>query len=115
MVTESAPLPQDSTAMILAAIEQSKTSLVRIDNLAEECNLIRNDLDKIRGRLTEMETRVSATEDLTAIHVASIAELQRTVQTFVAKLDDAENRLGCNNVRFLGLPGGRRRSSLKAC
>lgn len=102
--------------MILAAIEQSKTSLlVRIDNLAEECNLIRNDLDKIRGRLTEMETRVSATEDLTAIHVASIAELQRTVQTLVAKLDDAENRLGCNNVRFLGLPGGRRRSSLKAC
>ena len=96
---------QDNTATILAAIEQSKTSLlVRIDHLAEECNLIRNDLDKIRGRMAETETRVSATEDLTATHATSIAELQRTVQSLVAKSDDAENRLRRNNVRVLGLP-----------
>lgn len=94
-----APSSQDSTAVILAAIEQSKTSmLVRIDRLAEECNLIRNDLDKIRGRLTESESRISATEDLTATHTNTIADLQRTVHLLVAKSDDAENRARRNNV-----------------
>lgn len=107
MAEGSAPPPQDSTATILDAIERSRTSLlVRIDHLAEECNLIRNDLDKIRGRMTETESRVSATEDLTATHATSIAELQRTVQSLVAKSDDAENRLRRNNVRVLGLPEG---------
>lgn len=43
--------------LILAAIEQSRTSLlVRIDHLFEECNLIMNDLDKIRGRMKESDT-----------------------------------------------------------
>lgn len=38
----AAMLAQDSTAAILAAIEQSKTSmLVSIDRLTEECNLMR--------------------------------------------------------------------------
>lgn len=103
----SAPLPKDSTTIILAAIEQSRTSLLmRIDHLAEECKLIHNDLDKIGGRLTESESRISATEDLTATHVTSIAELQRKVQTLIAKSDDSENRLRRNNIRVLGLPEG---------
>lgn len=102
----SAPLPQDSTTMILAAIEQSRTSLLMRIDLAKECNLIRNYLDKIRGRMTEYDYRISATEDLAATHVTSIAELQRTVQTLVAKSDDAENQLRQNNVRVLDLPEG---------
>lgn len=58
---------------------------MHLDHLAEECNLIQNDLDKIRGRMTETESRISATEDLTSTHSTSIAELQRTVQALVAK------------------------------
>lgn len=101
----SALLLQDSTATILAAIEQSRSSLlVRTDHPAEECNLIRNDRDKIRVRLIEIETRISSTEDLTANNTTNIAELQRIVQALVAKLDDAENRLRNNNIRVLGLP-----------
>lgn len=70
---QSDPLPQDCTAMIFAAIEQSRTLLlVHIDHPVEECNLIWNDFDKIRGRLTETETRVSATEDLMGVHCSRI-------------------------------------------
>lgn len=101
-----APSPQDGTATILVAIKQSKTFLlVRIDRLAE-CNLIRNDLNKIRGRLTENESRIWTTEDLTATHSTNITHLQRTVQALVAKSDNAENRLRHNNTRVLGLPEG---------
>lgn len=102
-----APLAQGSTAAILAAIEQSKTSmLVRIDRLTEECNLMWNDLDKIMGRLTETESRISTTEDLTATHATTIADLQHTVQALVAKSDDAGNRSCRNNIQVLGLPEG---------
>lgn len=102
-----APAPVSDTTVILAAIEQSRTSLlVRIDHLAAECNLIRADLDKFRGRLSETESRISATEDLTTRHDDAIHTLQRTVQSLVAKSDDAENRLRRNNVRVLGLPEG---------
>lgn len=75
-----------------------------IDHLAEECNLIRNNLDKFGGRMAESESRISATEDLTATHITSIAELQRTMQALIAKSDDAENRPRRNNIRVLGLP-----------
>lgn len=77
-----------------------------MDKLAEECNLTRADLDKICGRLTESEHRVSATEDLTAHHTQQIAELELTVKALVTKSDEAENHLRRNNVRVFDLPEG---------
>lgn len=65
--------------------------LVRTDRLTEECIIIRNDLNKIRGRLTESESKISSTEDLTATHTNTIADMQRTIQLLVAKSDDTEN------------------------
>lgn len=57
--TASAPKSQNGKAMILLAIELSKTSLlVRIDHLAEKCNLIRNTLEKIRQVMFETESRL---------------------------------------------------------
>lgn len=52
------------TGPILEAIAASKSKLMgRIDLLASECNLIRHDLDKIRGRLTTAEDRISEVKD----------------------------------------------------
>lgn len=100
------PQQQDTdTAIILQAIEQSRSSLlVRIDHLTEECNLIRNDLDKIRGRLEETKSRISVTEDTTLQHSKILWSLQQTIRMLVAKSDNAENRMRRNNVRVLGLP-----------
>lgn len=59
------------TRPILEAISTSKAELMgRIDHLSSECNLIRHDLDKIRGRLTTVETRVSDVEDTSQDHGA---------------------------------------------
>lgn len=82
MESEEAPaaamLIQDSTAAILAAIEQRKTSMLAcIDGLTEECKLMWKDLDKIRGRLTETESRISPSEDLTTTHATTIADRNR--------------------------------------
>lgn len=108
-ITPAAPVPSTSgdTAVILSAIESSRSSLLsRIDKLTEECNFISADLDKIRGRHAESETRISATEDLTTCHDRRIEGLEHMVKTLVAKSDDAENLLRSNNVRVLGLPEG---------
>lgn len=100
-----APVAQDGKAVILAAIAQSKTSLLaRISHLAEECNFIWVDLDKIWGTITETENHISTTEDLTATYTSTLADLHRTVDVLLAKSNDAKNRLRCNNVRVLGLP-----------
>lgn len=65
----SPPDPEADTAAItksiLEAIDACKAALmVRIDHLAWECTLIRHDLDKIRGRLTKAEDRISQLPEL---------------------------------------------------
>lgn len=63
-------LGEQSTATILAAIANSKSSVEgKIDTLTIKCGLIRQDMDKFRGRLTEAEQRISAVED-TAVSTA---------------------------------------------
>lgn len=52
--------PEAITQPILAAIEDFKSILmVRVEHLASECTLIRHDLDKMKGRLTEAEGQIS--------------------------------------------------------
>lgn len=103
--SQPAPARASDTATILSEIEQSRASLmVRIHYLNAECNLIRADLDKFRGRLSETGSRISTNEDITTQHADSLSSLQNTVQMLVAKSDDAENRMRRNNVRVLGLP-----------
>lgn len=88
------PAGQQSTdtSLILSAIEQSKALLlVHIYHLMEKGNLFRNDLAKIRGHLTELETRVLAMEEHTG---DMLAELQQTVKLLVRKADDAKNCAG---------------------
>lgn len=52
------------TRPILAAIDASKVAvMVSIEHLTTECTLIRHDLDKMRGRITEAEDRISVVED----------------------------------------------------
>lgn len=107
MEETSEQLGEGSTAMILEAIADSKSSVEgKIDTLTIECGLIRQDMDKIRGRLTETEQRISTVEDVAASTAQSVVELQQQVKTLMARSEDAENRLRRNNVRVVGLPEG---------
>lgn len=45
-------------------------------------------------------------EDTTSSHTITLAELNRTVQLLMARSDDAENRLRCNNMQLVDLPEG---------
>lgn len=95
------------TRPILKGISASKAELMgRIDHLSSECNLIRHDLDKIRGRLTTVETRVSDIEDTSHDHGAQLAELRDQVRALQHKAIDAEDRQRRNNIRVVGLPEG---------
>lgn len=95
------------TGPILEAIAASKSELMgRIDLLASECNLIRHDLDKIRGRLTTAEDRISEVEDTSHTQGSQLAELKGMVDALQRRADDAEDRQRRNNVRVVGLPEG---------
>ncbi|XP_077340579.1 cadherin EGF LAG seven-pass G-type receptor 2 [Lithobates pipiens] len=86
----------DSNRPLEAAMEVSVT----------ECSLIRHDLDKIRGRLTTVETRVSDVEDTSHSYGAQLAELREQVKALQHKAIDAEDRQRRNNLRVVGLPEG---------
>lgn len=109
MVTEQTPAVDTEaiTRPILEAISASKAELMgRIDHLSSECNLIRHDLDKIRGRLSAVETRVSDIEDTSRDHGAQLAELRDKVRSLQHKVTDAEDRHRRNNIEVVGLPEG---------
>lgn len=79
--------------------------MVSIDHLATECTLIRHDLDKIRGRLTTAEDRISEVEDVSHLQGSQLAELKEMVRSLQHRADDAEDKQRRNNVR-VGLPEG---------
>lgn len=102
-----AAAPDTVTRPILEAIEGFKSMLmVRVEHMASECTLIRHDLDKIRGWLTEAEDWIGEVEGQQDSQVAQIADLHSVVRSLVHKVDDAENRQRRNNVRVVGLPEG---------
>lgn len=85
---------EQSTAMMLAAIADSKLSVEgKIDTLMIECGLIRQDMDKFRGCLTEAEHRISVVEDTTSSTAQTAVELQQQVKILMACSEDAENHL----------------------
>lgn len=95
------------TNPIIEAIAASKSELMgRIDLLASECNLIRHDLDKIRGRLTTAEDRISEMEDTSHSQGSQLMELKEMVGTLQCRADDSEDHQRRNNVRVVGLPEG---------
>lgn len=99
--------PEATTKPILSAIEGFKSLImVRIDHPASECTLIRHDLDKMRGRITEAEEQIGMVEDQQGTHTVQIAELKSLVSSLVHKMDDAENRQRRNNIRVVSLPEG---------
>lgn len=78
----------------------------RIDHLSSECSLIRHDLDKIQGRLTTVEDRVSEVEDSSHTQGTQIAELCDRVHSLQRRADNAEDRQRREKIRVLGLPEG---------
>lgn len=107
-VSPDPEITQDAiTRPILAAIDASKAAvMVSIEHLTTECTLIRHDLDKIRGRITEAEDRISVVEDTSQTQGNQLVELQAMVKSLQSRAEEAEDRQRRNNVRVVGLPEG---------
>lgn len=105
--THSDPDTNSDTARVLAAIAESRTYLTnRIDEVKVDISLIRQDMQKIRERVTETEARISVVEDTIAPVPQDVRDLQRKYTQLLAKMDDQENRQRRSNLRFVGLPEG---------
>lgn len=71
-----------------------------------DVSLIRQDLQKLRDRVTETEARISHLEDELPPLQVHTERLQHQLNMVLAKQDDMENRLRRCNLRFVGLPEG---------
>lgn len=92
-------------AAILAAITDCKTSLTtKIEEIKIDISLLRQDFQKLRGRVTETEGRISRVEDDLPPIQNAVEQASRDIQYLLHKQDDLENRAQRNNIRFIGLP-----------
>lgn len=65
---------------------------------------MRQDLQNLRERVKETETRISQLEDGSAPIPGKMALLEKAAGQWSQRADDLENRLRRNNIRILGLP-----------
>lgn len=95
----------EDTARVLEAISDCKSTLTgKIEEIKIDVSLIHQDLQKLRDRVTETETRISHMEDeLHPLHVTT-EQLQHQLHMVLAKQDDMENRLRRCNLRFVAIP-----------
>lgn len=95
------------TQKVLAAIHACQTSLTtRIEEIKIDISLLRQDAQRTRERVTEVENRVSTLEDQAVPLAHRVEEAERTIHKLRQHLDDQENRLRRCNLRFIGLPEG---------
>lgn len=97
-------LKQLST-QLLAAIQLSTTSLTgKIEEVRVDVGLLRNDMQNLRERVKETESRISQLEDAAAPIPDRVSSLEKAAGMWTQRADDLENRLRRNNIRILGLP-----------
>lgn len=68
--------------------------------------IMRQDVDKLRSRVTKMEQHGSHTEDTVTEHSSALRTLQTELKALEYKADDAENRNRRNHHRIVGLAKG---------
>lgn len=96
---------EEDTARVLEAILDCKSTLTsKIEEVKVDVSLIRQDLQKLRERVTETETRLSRVEDEVPPLQVHAEQLQHQLNMVIAKQYDMENRLRRCNLRFVGLP-----------
>uniref|UniRef100_A0A803KDP9 L1 transposable element RRM domain-containing protein n=1 Tax=Xenopus tropicalis TaxID=8364 RepID=A0A803KDP9_XENTR len=102
MVAET---PEPSPSELLSAIIESRTATTsQLEEIKVDISLLRHDLQNIRERTTEVETRVSTLEDTVSPLPNNITVIKQQLQQALDKTEDLENRLRRNNVRIVGLP-----------
>lgn len=114
METQTTSLPDGAIQAGSAAVDTlmqaittcQSTLTTKIDHVQAETALICRDMDRFRERVTEVEWRVSSTEDAQREHQTDLQTLKAKVKVLEARAEDAENRNHRKNLHILGLPEG---------
>lgn len=72
--------------------------------MKEDIGLLRQDMKKIRERVTETESRISLLEDELPPVVKQVTTTEKQAAFWQQKMDDLENRMPRNNIRIVGMP-----------
>lgn len=78
----------------------------QIETIRVDFALLKDDVQKVRQRVTQTEHRISAVEDDLNPLMIHVRDLSADNKAQEAKLGDIEDRLRRNNLRFLGFPEG---------
>lgn len=91
--TEAAESPPAMAADLAAAMQTIATGqaalMDKIDHVQTNVDLICRDLDSFRGRVMEVEQRVSATEDTVREHSGDLHTLKAKVKILGSRAEDA--------------------------
>lgn len=93
-------------ALMLAITTYQSTLTAKIENAQTEIALMCRDMDRFRDQVTDVERRVSGTEDVQRNHHEDLQTLKLKIKNLKARVEDAENRNRRNNLHVLGLPEG---------
>ncbi|KAJ1149890.1 hypothetical protein NDU88_002689 [Pleurodeles waltl] len=93
------------TEVILAAIQDSKTALQsQIAMLAGEVGLLRDDHNKLKDRVKATEVTMQETTSQVKTLTQKLALMVNELRTLASKVEDAESRSRCHNIRLVGVP-----------
>ncbi|CAJ0925091.1 unnamed protein product [Ranitomeya imitator] len=96
---------KQASEQLMQAISLTRSSLTeKIEDVHTEVGRLRHDMQAMRGRISEVETRVSHIEDTITPMEAKLNKAAGSVNAWKQKADDLENRLRRNNIRIIGLP-----------
>lgn len=102
---EDGPEPEPTLLDVLKLIKVNHSDIMgKVEELKLDITIMRQDMHKMRDRVSETERRISDLEDA----VGPVQATQKTHGTKILsledKVDDLENRLRRNNLRLVGLP-----------
>ncbi|CAJ0966565.1 unnamed protein product [Ranitomeya imitator] len=96
---------KQASEQLMQAISLTRSSLTeKIEDVHTEVGRLRHDMQAMRGRISEVETRVSHIEDTITPMEAKLNKAAGSANAWKQKADDLENRLRRNNIRIIGLP-----------
>lgn len=78
----------------------------QIETILVDFAILKDDVKKIRHRVTNAEQRISTVEDELNPLLVQVRDTAANYKSQEAKLRDIEDRLRSNNLRFLGFPEG---------
>lgn len=94
-------MKEPTLSQIMAAIKMCQSSLTnQIDTLRVDFSLLKDDVHKIRHRVTNAEQHISTVEDDLYPLSSSFRDVQAELKLHAAKLGDLEDPFQKNNLRF---------------